>query len=436
MSRRPGESGQVAVLLVATMLGAALAAVLLGALARAGDERASTQRAADLAALAGVRAMRDAWPGLFEPALVGGRRNPRHLERAAYLARGRAAAEATAAANGARAVSVTAPDAGELAPARLRVVAIRAVHVRVGSRERTAVARATAEAELMPPAALPELDDPGTYGGPLAERQGKRMRPDVALAFDRMERAARRDGVALIITSAFRSDAEQARLFAAHPDPRWVAPPGRSLHRLGTELDLGPRAAWRWLAAHAPAFGFVQRYAWEPWHWGLTRSPGSASLGFTTRGRGEGRSAVPTFVPAALAGPVARAASRWNVSAALIAAQLLAESGFNPFARSPAGALGVAQFMPATARAYGLRDPFDPVAAIDAQGHLLHDLLGRFGSVPLALAAYNAGPARVAACGCVPPIAETRGYVARVLGLLGGAGEAAALGGLEVRLVR
>jgi soluble lytic murein transglycosylase-like protein len=92
--------------------------------------------------------------------------------------------------------------------------------------------------------------------------------------------------------------------------------------------------------------------------------------------------------------------------------------------------------MPATARAYGLRDPFDPVAAIGAQAHLLHDLLGRFGSVPLALAAYNAGPARVAACGCVPPIAETRGYVARVLGLLGGAGEPAALDALEVRLVR
>ena len=49
-------------------------------------------------------------------------------------------------------------------------------------------------------------------------------------------------GVELIIASAFRSDAEQARLFAQHPDPKWVAPPGRSLHRLGTELDLGALA--------------------------------------------------------------------------------------------------------------------------------------------------------------------------------------------------
>jgi soluble lytic murein transglycosylase-like protein len=145
---------------------------------------------------------------------------------------------------------------------------------------------------------------------------------------------------------------------------------------------------------------------------------------------------VPSFVPAAYRDSIAHAASRWNVSAALLAAQLYAESGFNPFAVSPAGARGIAQFMPGTAHAYGLRNPFDSRAAISAQAHLMRDLLRRFGAVPLALAAYNAGPARVAACGCVPPIPETRGYVARVLGLLGGAGEAIAGGGLEVRLVR
>src|SRR4051794_14348526 len=88
------------------------------------------------------------------------------------------------------------------------------------------------------------------------------MRPDVALAFDRMAAAAAADGVDLIVVSGFRSDAEQARLFAAHPDPRWVARPGTSLHRLGTELDLGPASAYGWLARNAPAFGFKQRYAW------------------------------------------------------------------------------------------------------------------------------------------------------------------------------
>jgi soluble lytic murein transglycosylase-like protein len=145
---------------------------------------------------------------------------------------------------------------------------------------------------------------------------------------------------------------------------------------------------------------------------------------------------VPAFVPAAYAEPIARAASRWNVSASLLASQLYAESGFNPFAVSPAGARGIAQFMPGTARAYGLGDPFDTSAAIQAQGRLMRDLLRQFGTVPLALAAYNAGPGAVAGCGCIPPYAETRAYVARVLALMSQAGEMVPGDeGPEVRLV-
>jgi soluble lytic murein transglycosylase-like protein len=132
---------------------------------------------------------------------------------------------------------------------------------------------------------------------------------------------------------------------------------------------------------------------------------------------------------------IERAAERWNVSAGLLAAQLMAESNFNPFAVSPAGAQGIAQFMPGTAASYGLRDPFDAPAAIDAQGHLMSDLLDEFGgSVSLALAAYNAGPAPVEACHCVPDIPETEAYVARILGLMGGAGDLVTPT-LEVRLV-
>ena len=87
----------------------------------------------------------------------------------------------------------------------------------------------------------------------------------------------------------------------------------------------------------------------------------------------------------------------------------------------------------------GLDNPFDPGQAIDAQAHLMRDLLRQFATVPLALAAYNAGPAPVSACGCVPAFPETRGYVARILGLMNGAGEGLAGGrdaGLVVRLVR
>ena len=121
----------------------------------------------------------------------------------------------------------------------------------------------------------------------------------------------------------------------------------------------------------------------------------------------------------------------------MLAAQLYAESGFNPFARSPAGAVGIAQFIPSTAASLGLENPFDPEHAIDAQAHLMRDLIRQFGAVPLALAAYNAGPKPVQDCGCVPAIPETQGYVARILGLMSGAGVPVGDGNaLEVRLVR
>jgi soluble lytic murein transglycosylase-like protein len=291
-------------------------------------------------------------------------------------------------------------------------------------------ATAVAEAEVVAGTGPAAASGVGGYAGPLAVRQGKRMRPDVALAFDRLAAAARADGVRLVVTSAFRSDAEQARLFATRPDPRWVAPPGRSLHRLGTELDLGPPPAHGWLARNAPRFGFVRRYAWEPWHFGYAPSPGTRSVGF---GPPPDAGGLPAFVPARFAPAIRRAASRWGVGGAVLAAQLYAESGFDPHARSPAGARGIAQFMPGTARAYGLRDPFDPAAAIDAQAHHMHDLLRRFGALSLALAAYNAGAGAVARCGCVP-YAETRAYVARILSLVGGAATAPL--GPPVRLVR
>jgi hypothetical protein len=297
---------------------------------------------------------------------------------------------------------------------------------------------AHAEAAAAPPApvGLPAMASGGGYSGPLAYRQGKPMRPDVAAAFDRLAAAAAHAGIALVVNSAYRSDAEQARLFAQHPDPRWVAPPGHSLHRCATELDLGPPGAYAWLASNAPRFGFVMRYPWEPWHFGYARRPAPCSAsGDAVGGDGEaGGQGLQDFVPARFREPILRAAGRWKVSAGLLAAQLMAESNFNPFAVSGAGAQGIAQFMPPTARAYGLRNPFDAPAAIDAQAHLMADLLRQFGSVSLALAAYNAGPGAVAACDCVPQIPETQAYVARILGLMGGAGELAAPV-LEVRLV-
>jgi soluble lytic murein transglycosylase-like protein len=427
-----GERGQATVAMLAVLMVVIVGASLLAALAAGIGTHQERRGAADLAALAGAEAMRVAQPRLFEPAeLDAGVPNPRHLERAAYLALARRAALTTARRNGAHHVTVAFPDATALAPARIAVTITDPM--RIAGREVTRPVRAVAEIETVTlPSAGGDLS--GEYRGSLAERQGKRMRPDVALAFDRMAAAARADGVALIITSAFRTNAEQAALFAAHPDPKWVAPPGQSLHRLGTELDLGPSAAYAWLAANAHRFGFTQRYDYEPWHYGYTRAAGSRSVGY---GPGDGRSGLPSFVPARWAPAISRAAQHWNVGAALLAAQLFQESHFNPFAISRAGAQGIAQFMPDTADSYNLADPFDGDAAILAQAHLMHDLLAQFGSVPLALAAYNAGSRRVAACGCIPPIPETITYVSTILGLLGGAGDTAATGtGLRVRLVQ
>jgi len=431
LERARCEPGQASVLVVGGLVAVVLGALVLGLVARGGGREARAQRAADLAALAGARAMHDAYARLFEPVFADrARPGPRHLPKAAYLALGRAAAEGVAAANGARDTRVEFPDADSFAPVRVRVTVRDRFEVRAGEARRSAPIQAGAEAELAPPGELAASG--GGYDGPLAERHGERMRPDVARAFDRLDRAARADGVALLITSGFRSDAEQAVLYARHPDPRWVAPPGRSLHRLGTELDLGPPSAYGWLGAHAERFHFTQRYAWEPWHFGYTLNARSAPA---PHGDGPSGRTLPDFVPAAFAPALARAAQRWNVSATLLAAQLYVESNFNPFAVSRAGAQGIAQFMPGTAAAMGLSDPFDAERAIDAQAHLMRDLLRRFPAVPLALAAYNAGPNAVAACGCVPANGETPGYVARILGLMSGAG-AGGPAALEVRLVR
>ncbi|HVM19820.1 MAG TPA: transglycosylase SLT domain-containing protein [Egibacteraceae bacterium] len=124
--------------------------------------------------------------------------------------------------------------------------------------------------------------------------------------------------------------------------------------------------------------------------------------------------------PAAYAGLFRAAESRHGLPAGLLNAVAKHESGYNPNAVSPAGARGLMQFMPATARELGI-DPMVPSQAIDGAARYLSSNLRRFGSVELAVAAYNAGPGAVARHNGVPPYAETRTYVQRVLGTLRGA---------------
>ena len=127
--------------------------------------------------------------------------------------------------------------------------------------------------------------------------------------------------------------------------------------------------------------------------------------------------------PAALAGPTAYAATfaaaeaRYQLPAGLLSAVAKVESNYRPDAVSSAGAVGLMQLMPATAKALGV-DPTVPAQAIDGAARLLSGELAKYGSVPLALAAYNAGGPAVDRYGGIPPFPETQNYVQKVTSYL------------------
>jgi cell wall-associated NlpC family hydrolase len=118
-----------------------------------------------------------------------------------------------------------------------------------------------------------------------------------------------------------------------------------------------------------------------------------------------------------------RAGAKYGVSPKLLAAVAKVESGYNPKAVSPAGAQGLMQLMPSTAKGLGVHNSFDPQQAINGGAKLLAHNLKEFKSLPLALAAYNAGGGAVHRYGGIPPYAETQAYVPKVqkaLAALGG----------------
>jgi soluble lytic murein transglycosylase-like protein len=111
------------------------------------------------------------------------------------------------------------------------------------------------------------------------------------------------------------------------------------------------------------------------------------------------------------------AAARNGIDPALLRGLVRQESGFDPSARSAAGAMGLTQLMPATAASLGVTDPYDPAQSLDGGARYLREMLDRFGGDPAkALAAYNAGPGAVARFGRVPPYPETQNYVRSILG--------------------
>lgn len=133
---------------------------------------------------------------------------------------------------------------------------------------------------------------------------------------------------------------------------------------------------------------------------------------------GDGASVEPKPTPSQLSPLIQKAATEAGVAPSLLDALVATESAYDPSARSRAGALGLSQLMPGTARELGVENPFDPAQNLRGGATYLAQMMDRFGGdARLALAAYNAGPGAVEKFGGIPPYRETQRYVDRVMSL-------------------
>ncbi|HKS70221.1 MAG TPA: lytic transglycosylase domain-containing protein, partial [Ktedonobacterales bacterium] len=125
---------------------------------------------------------------------------------------------------------------------------------------------------------------------------------------------------------------------------------------------------------------------------------------------------APSYSAEDIQAMVRQAAAQYGIDPDVAVRWAQQESSFDPQAKSKKGALGVLQLMPATAQAYGVKDPTDPAQNIDGGMRYLADLRKKYGDDAKAFAAYNAGPDAVDKAGGVPNIPETKNYVQTILG--------------------
>jgi soluble lytic murein transglycosylase-like protein len=185
--------------------------------------------------------------------------------------------------------------------------------------------------------------------------------------------------------------------------------------RINLALSLIAGAAWAW-PAHADVMEITASGA--TWIAGGPAVRSSEARQAAAMGDPVVTEATATAGPRNWQARIAELSVKYDVSPALLDAVVWQESRWNVDAVSPAGARGLAQLMPATARMMGV-DPDDPHANLEGGARYLRMQLDRFGGdLEKALAAYNAGPARVVKAGGVPAIRETRDYVAAILARL------------------
>lgn len=185
------------------------------------------------------------------------------------------------------------------------------------------------------------------------------------------------------------------------------------LQPMGPEKMLQRLEELRGQFSPAPAFSLPE--AGGPS--GLTGQLPDAANGFKPVTVGGGMGLSPQGASPELKAMIDKAANDNGVDPLLLDALVACESSYDPRCRSRAGAQGLTQLMPGTAREVGISNPFDPRQSLEGGAKYLARMIEKYGTLPKALAAYNAGPGAVDRHGGIPPYAETQKYVQKVLRL-------------------